>query len=553
MVVLACVAACSRKAALQAAARAAQERGEWAAALRDFNAAGDPDGAALAQAQLPVEQGAGLRGALDVAFTGEGRALSLFPDGVRDALTGARVEGANAGTFLHPPASAGTDLPPALLGKALLAQRTVDGALELRDPVRGKLLLRREGVGAPFAVSPDARAVAWQDAAGLHLAAVDARDDTLLDTAQGAARLAWSGDGSLLASCGEELRIYDAVERRLAQRLAGASGPCALSADGHAALAGGRLFALPILPPHPHSSAGLLGAAFARGELVTFGKGGKVATFDAASGEEHANAWVADKSPCGSSGLAVAAGRIAAGGAVRKPGGAGFEKLAQVAAGGASPAPGRGSATALAAVTGRIAATALAADAVVISAWPATLAAFDARTAAPRWTLPAFACTLASNGVLVAAGGLDGSLSLLEATTGARRAPLRPLHGAVRALAFSPSGDALVAAADEPLIVLYSVDDTKATTLKTETPIRALAFSRDGALLAAGGEDGKVYLLDLRTLALRATLPALRGPVSAVALSPDGEWLASGTAAFGGARLTRLPSPLPPATASPAR
>lgn len=517
-VLLLVACACSRKAALQAEARAAQERGEWAAAERAFSAAGDSTGAALAHARAPVERGAGLRGALDVAFTGaaEARALARFPDGVRDALTGARVEGAGAAVFDQRPGRVGD-------GAGLAASRTGDGALELRDPVRGKLVLRREGVGEPFAVSPDARAVAWQDAGGLHLAAVDAREDTLLDAAPGATRLAWAGDGLLLAACGDDLRIYDAVERRLAHRLAGASGPCALSADGTAALAGGRLFALPVLPPHLHRTAGLLGAAFAHGELVTFGAEGKVATFEVPSGEEHANAWVEEKSPCGSSGLSVAAGRVAAGGAVWKPGGAGFERLVQL--------------------PGEIAATTLAADALVISSWPATLAAFDAQTGAPRWRLPAFACTLASNGALVAAGGRDGSISLLEAATGARRPSPAPLRGAVRALAFSPGGDELAAAGDDPSIVIYSVDGNERATFKTSSAVRALAFSRDGALLAAGGEDGVVSLFEVRTGSLRATLPALRGPIGAVAFSPAGDWLASGAAASGGARLTRLSGP----------
>ena len=180
----------------------------------------------------------------------------------------------------------------------------------------------------------------------------------------------------------------------------------------------------------------------------------------------------------------------------------------------------------------------------------ATITTFEVRTGATRWRLDAFACTLASDGVRVAAGGRDGSLVLLDATTGASLRTLAPLRGPVRALTFSPDAQSLAAAADEPVIIIYSMADTGKQILKTTSPPRSIAFSRDGALLAAGGEDGVVSLWELtgrlngelKQGSSRATLPALRGPVSAVAFSADGAWLASGTAAFGGARLTHLPN-----------
>ncbi len=575
------VGACARQAPLLTAARAAQERGEWAEALRGFNAAEDRYGAALAQARVPVETGAHLTGAADVAFTGDGRALALVNGGVRDALTGAALahvdgpaslqrewlvrrsgsqvrvlslEGATLlsleapadakvaiaddgrgaaiyrdGLWLIAPGGARLQVfkgPPSgqlQLAGPLAAVRTGDGALQLWSMIDRKLVLRREGVGEVFSLSADARALAWQDAAGLHLAAVDGKEETLLDAAARATRVAWSRDGALLAACGDDLRIYDSAERRVAHRLVGASGPCALSDDGSAALAGGRLWSLPKPLAHPHRAAGLLGAGFARGELVTLGSEGKVATWELPSGEEHESAWVRAPHPCGSAALSLAAGRVAAGGAVWKSGRAGLEKVAEVE-------------------SGRLAAVTLAGDTLVLSSWPSPLAAFDARTAAPRWKLDAFACTLSSNGAVLAAGGRDGWLALFDAQTGAPVRTLGALRGQIRALAFSPDGRALAAAADAPGFVVYSIEGTEKKTFSSRSPARALAFSRDGALVAAGGEDGEVSLWELQRTLRLGTLPTLRGPVSVVAFSPDGAWLVSGTAVFGGARLTPLPN-----------
>ena len=55
---------------------------------------------------------------------------------------------------------------------------------------------------------------------------------------------------------------------------------------------------------------------------------------------------------------------------------------------------------------------------------------------------------------------------------------------------------------------------------------RGLALSPDGRTLALGHSDGKVDLLDARTLRRRRSLQALRGFVSAIAYSHDGRLLA---------------------------
>ena len=58
--------------------------------------------------------------------------------------------------------------------------------------------------------------------------------------------------------------------------------------------------------------------------------------------------------------------------------------------------------------------------------------------------------------------------------------------------------------------------------------MRAVAIAPDGSWLASGGDDGLVRVWDLATGQQRAALRGHRGAVHAVAIAPDGSWLASG-------------------------
>ena len=55
-----------------------------------------------------------------------------------------------------------------------------------------------------------------------------------------------------------------------------------------------------------------------------------------------------------------------------------------------------------------------------------------------------------------------------------------------------------------------------------------MTIAPDGSCSPAAGEDGTVRIWDTDTGQERATLPGHHGVVSAVAIAPDGSWLATG-------------------------
>jgi WD40 repeat protein len=142
------------------------------------------------------------------------------------------------------------------------------------------------------------------------------------------------------------------------------------------------------------------------------------------------------------------------------------------------------------------------------------------------------------DGTSLAAASPDGTVRVLDVQTGSEVAVLRGHTGPVRAVAFSPDGHWLASAGDDRTVRLWSVQPGQSgqPVQITGAPqvlqghraaVYAVAFSPDGTLLASGSQDASVFVWEA---ASGVRVAALRGVqrVFTVAFSPDGTLLASG-------------------------
>lgn len=152
------------------------------------------------------------------------------------------------------------------------------------------------------------------------------------------------------------------------------------------------------------------------------------------------------------------------------------------------------------------------------------------------------------DGTVLAVAGCHGSVFLWDVA--ARRwiatlaSPRCPDSGQV---AFSPDGKTLaVFSFRRPATCLWDVAARRETTLTDPGPPRHLAydgtqgaFSPGGKTLAVADADGYIYLWDLATGRVAATVPVSSycGPVCPVAFSPDGATLAVGETDGGGSHI----------------
>jgi WD40 repeat protein/nucleoside phosphorylase len=109
--------------------------------------------------------------------------------------------------------------------------------------------------------------------------------------------------------------------------------------------------------------------------------------------------------------------------------------------------------------------------------------------------------------------------------------PTLGLASAVRAVAFSPTGEFLATAHVGGMVHLWDAETGHALRVfegHTDC-VTSLAFSPDGKLLATSSEDGNIILWSVEYVLRLHTLSGHRGSVLSVAFSPDGKWLASGS------------------------
>jgi WD40 repeat protein len=138
------------------------------------------------------------------------------------------------------------------------------------------------------------------------------------------------------------------------------------------------------------------------------------------------------------------------------------------------------------------------------------------------------------NGRLLASGGEDGTVRLWDVATQQPAGEAMTGHeGTVRAVAFSPDGTTLASGGDDKTLRFWDVERRQqlGQQLHFRGSVASLGFNRDGTILALGlWEVSHVVLWDVRQR--RPWGEPLAGSlhgVNAVAFSPDGKTLASGS------------------------
>jgi len=134
------------------------------------------------------------------------------------------------------------------------------------------------------------------------------------------------------------------------------------------------------------------------------------------------------------------------------------------------------------------------------------------------------------DGTLLAAAGFDGTVRVVEVTTGLRRRTLIGHQGEVSAAAFSSDGTwlASVGLHDRTLRIWEIAGNRQRSVLTGHTAaVTCVAITPDARIVATGSDDGVVRFWDPERCAELRILTGHEGMIRSLAFSPDGRWLIS--------------------------
>jgi len=144
---------------------------------------------------------------------------------------------------------------------------------------------------------------------------------------------------------------------------------------------------------------------------------------------------------------------------------------------------------------------------------------------------PALSLAYSPDGKTLAVSDQMGNITFLDALSGAKIRTLAGAHnGAIRQVEFSPNGAQFATASDDGFAAVWDANtDALIYSLSEDSvsPVFGLSFSADGSLLATSNDNATVVVWNLKDGSVSAKLTYLCGIVEDVAISPDGNQIAT--------------------------
>ncbi|HID53677.1 MAG TPA: hypothetical protein EYP41_16790 [Anaerolineae bacterium] len=135
------------------------------------------------------------------------------------------------------------------------------------------------------------------------------------------------------------------------------------------------------------------------------------------------------------------------------------------------------------------------------------------------------------DGRRIATVSSDTDVKIWDAATGQEIITLESGHARpVNALAFSPNGKLLATGGDDFVILWNAESGERITVFNRGVPIQDITFSADSIFIAVASEDKDMQIWDVSKRQSVALLEGHDAPITGVAYSPDGQYLASSSA-----------------------
>lgn len=133
------------------------------------------------------------------------------------------------------------------------------------------------------------------------------------------------------------------------------------------------------------------------------------------------------------------------------------------------------------------------------------------------------------SGTVLAAASSDGQLRILDASSGKDLRLMRLNTSRIFSLDWNPDGTLIASGHEDGAIRIWQADSLEESrVMQNNAPKQSVSFNRVGDLLAAGTRRA-IQVIDVYRARTLHVLTGLKGEVTCLAFSPDGDVLASGT------------------------